>query len=73
MDKPLVLRIEELKQNVVDDIAASKLPASIISLVLGQFISQAEYQTQLEVQQATKEWEKVNKEALQTEADTKEG
>ena len=67
MEKPISLKISDLKEGLIETINEAQLPPSIVAMVLSQIIEQVNIQSQIELEQAANEWKKVNEEALKKE------
>ena len=69
MEKSINLRILEAKQEVMNTISNSKLPAMVITMMLGEVSSEVQRQTQQIVDKEQKEFDesRVEEQEVETE------
>lgn len=62
MEKSFNMLVEETKNSVIDVITASKLPATVVQMLLREVLQGVETQTQLILQQEKAQYQKTLKE-----------
>lgn len=73
IQKSFNMLVEETKNNVINTLTESKLPATVVQMLLREIIQGVELQTQQILQQEKAQYQKMLQETTQKKEGTKNG